>query len=261
MIDIKDIYSIIVVYNKECKDSITFNCLKEVQDLNIIVCDNSTSDYGNKDYVESLGYSYISMCGNKGLPKAYNKAISTIKAKQGYICLFDDDTSIPADYFTTLIRDANSSNSDILLPIVYDEIGIMSPTLAGRYAIKRISNLDQLANSSISAINSGMAIKIDCFENYRYNEEMFLDFVDHEFMKQMRNQNKKISIMDIKIKQSFSANVNSKQSDISRIKILKKDLKLFYKDTFLSRFYGAYVILKRKAKLTIKHKEPRFLFI
>lgn len=52
-----------------------------------------------------------------------------------------------------------------------------------------------LNNENMSAINSGMIIKSEIFRDYQYDENMFLDFVDHDFMRTMKNRNKKFVIM------------------------------------------------------------------
>ena len=43
-----DLFGIIVIYNKNVNDSLTYQCLKKQDNLQIIVCDNSTNDFDNK---------------------------------------------------------------------------------------------------------------------------------------------------------------------------------------------------------------------
>ena len=75
MVKINNLYAVIVLYNKFCQNSLTYNELNRIKGLNIIVCDNSTKDMGNKDQVINDNNIFINMNGNKGLSKAYNKAI------------------------------------------------------------------------------------------------------------------------------------------------------------------------------------------
>ena len=58
-------YAILVVYNQSIQDSCTYRFIKEHKSIHLLVCDNSTSDYGNKFVVESDGYTYIKsgFCG------------------------------------------------------------------------------------------------------------------------------------------------------------------------------------------------------
>ena len=62
-----DLFGIIVIYNKNVRDSLTYQCLKKQDDLQIIVCDNSTKDFDNKKFVENDGFYYVNMHGNAGL--------------------------------------------------------------------------------------------------------------------------------------------------------------------------------------------------
>ena len=107
-----DIVTIIVLYNCSCLESTSYKSLKE-NGVRVIVCDNSTRDYGNKNIVESDGYIYINMNGNKGLSKAYNAALNQISDDCQFICLFDDDTNISKEYFDKALEYMNVEEADI----------------------------------------------------------------------------------------------------------------------------------------------------
>ena len=124
--NINDLYVVIVVYNTSCQDSISYNRAKD-SSVKIIVCDNSTSDYGNEEIVKNDGNIYINMGGNNGLSKAYNAAIQVINKDNRYICLFDDDTDMGKKYFDKVLSYINMSNADILLPVVKTSTRILSP--------------------------------------------------------------------------------------------------------------------------------------
>lgn len=255
-----NIYCLIVIYNKNYKDSLTYQSIKDEENINIIICDNSTSDQGNKELSGVKNITYIDMEGNKGLSKAYNLGIDRIKDKTGILCLFDDDTAIPADYFLKVAAHKIVDDGDILLPLVFDDVGMMSPGVMRKYLCYRAQSLDELVGDEFTGINSGMVIDLDIFANYRYDENIFLDYIDHNFIRDMRRQNKKILIMeDIVLHQTFSDVVNSKDSALIRYKILKKDLKYFYRETFSTRLFYYYVIGKRAIKLSLKYKTLAFL--
>ena len=96
--------AIIVIYNKNIKDSITCRSIKDINDFNIevVIVDNSEVDFHNNEVCKSLGYTYISMNGNKGLSKAYNVGID--KTQSDIIILFDDDTFVNKDILVLQIR-------------------------------------------------------------------------------------------------------------------------------------------------------------
>ena len=46
----QNLFGIIVIYNKNVNDSVTYECLKKQENLRIIVCDNSTTDYDRRGW-------------------------------------------------------------------------------------------------------------------------------------------------------------------------------------------------------------------
>lgn len=252
-------YGIMVVYNKCLNESLTYQCLKG-QDVELVICDNSTGDYGNKDIAAIENVTYLSMEGNKGLSYAYNRALEYIFEKfrpddADRICLFDDDTRVPEEYFNVL----KSAQGEINLPIVKDALGIMSPVkMKGRIA-GRFSSVEEVINSDgscISGINSAMSVRAKVFRNYRYNEEMFLDYIDHMFIMDMRHKNIYPKVLSIEINQNFSAMEDSKVSEIRRFRIQKKDLRIFYKKNPILYYY---IVIKKHIKLVKKYKDIRML--
>ncbi len=236
-----------VIYNKNLSDSLTFSALKNT-DAEIIVCDNSTEDFANADF-RSEKVRVISMGGNYGLAKAYNRAVEEIGGKEGYICFFDDDTALPDNYFELLENECLQTQSDILLPIVYDRKGYMSPCKINSVIVSAVSSLDELTEKNISGINSGMAVKTAVFDNYRYDENYFLDFIDHKFISDMKKRGRKISVAkSIELNQSFSANDFSDiKASRRRFSGFKKDYMLFCKQAggISNRIKGLICIVKR----------------
>lgn len=262
----QNLFGIMVIYNKNANASVTYQCLRRQKNLRIIVCDNSTKDYDNRRIIEENGDYYISMHGNAGLSKAYNKALDYIQHNiprmQGYIMLFDDDTFIPDDYFHKMFWAIKSGRADIYLPIVKDEIGILSPSMMKKYYCHRAlgGNVWKIKKSEICGINSGMAISLKIFKNYRYNEELFLDYVDHNFIRDMRKYHRKIAIVETYIQQSFSSNIYDKGKELARLNIFKKDINAFYKRGIGNRVFFHYTMLRRKMKLAIKYKSIDIMF-
>ena len=254
-----DIYALIVIYNKNCNDSVSYNCLKDIKGLHLIVCDNSTKDYQNKTAVEDDGYVYISMRGNMGLSAAYNKALVHLKDRDGWLCIFDDDTEVPDSYFKELKNHINKNEYDILLPQVLCNNGVMSPVILKKYAIKKISYLNNLDKKYIAGINSGMAIKLDKLKDYKYDEKLFLDFIDFNFILDMRHRQASIGIMETQLNQSFSVEGNDKQASKTRFKIKKKDLKHFYSKSMISKLYYFYILARMKIKLIMKFRDIKIV--
>lgn len=259
-------YCCIVIYNADILKSPAFKSLKD-KAVDIIVIDNSVNPNNNKQSLEEFkNVIYIKQKENFGLSKAYNTALDKIflnaektEADDSVFCIFDDDTEVPFDYIPMLKAIVKkNSEYDIFVPVITDKVGIMSPSLMKNGINRRLNTLDFCEND-IVAINSCMAVRLSVFKSYRYDENMFMDYVDFNFLRDMRSLNKKLFIIkDYKIFQNFSSNIYDMIKEAERFKIYKKDLKYYYNKAFFSYLK---VILRRRAKLCLKYKTLRFLFI
>ena len=232
-----NIYCAVVVYNKECTDSTTCESMKDIKNINVILLDNSTIKTNNIVYCENVGWTYMSMNGNKGLAKAYNRAIDIIPFKDSILCLFDDDSKVTDDYFIKL-REAfkEQKDKDILLPFIFDHNGLLSPSIIDGLIISRADDISGLEGKEITGVNSGMAIRSEILENYRYDERYFLDYIDHVFLRDMRNRGYNIGYFEAKFQhETFFGLPDTPISAIrKRLKIFKKDFRRFCG----SSFYG-----------------------
>lgn len=249
-----NLYGILVIYNKSVVDSESYKYIRENQkEIKLYVVDNSDIQNDNQKIVENDGFHYLCMNGNKGLSKAYNKALDKIKEDnpemEGKVIILDDDTELNDNYFKNISR----YDADIILPVIKDGDKVISPCtdINGVYVPWNVGK----EVYDISAINSGMIIDLSLFRKYRYDENLFLDYVDHKFMIDMKI--KKIQVMNSVLNQHFSGSDNSDiKSSVTRLRIFKKDSKYFYKDHY---FKYLLVVGKRKLKLTLMYKNPIFL--
>ena len=177
-------YCVLVIYNKNIKDSISYKMLQK-QQIPVIVCDNSTTFEKNEQIVKDNQNVYISMNGNQGLSKAYNRALDWMFHQEistdDYLVLFDDDTEIPDELNTKMENVISQNHPDILLPVVKDDAGILSPCRIQNGKVSRLSDIDDCSYEEITAINTGMTIRLSLFKDYRYDEHFFLDYIDHHF--------------------------------------------------------------------------------
>lgn len=202
-----NVVAVIVVYNKKVEDSITCKNILNNSDnsLGILIVDNSTTDLGNKEYCANKGIEYISMDGNKGLSKAYNAAVNACMGKDA-IVLFDDDTEVTKDYFDKLDVALNAyPDVDIFAPIIYGQDGVIySPNEYNFIRSKFITSPDQeVPQEKFNAIASCLAIRMRVFDNYRFNEKLFVDQVDQNFFYDQRRNGAQFKKIDAKILQNF----------------------------------------------------------
>ena len=123
----------------------------------------------------------------------------------------------------------------------------------------KIININKIDKTKISAINSGMIIRLDVFDDILYDENMFLDCVDHDFMNQVRSSGKNICVMKSKIYQNYSlTSYVGIESALHRFKIQIKDLKVYYKKYHHMFIYYLYVVWIA-IKLTTKYRSFKFL--
>ena len=258
-------YAVLVIYNKSIKESKSYQSLKSHAQIPVIVCDNSTVDNQNIYEVNRDNNIYLSMNGNKGISFAYNQALRWVYEKSpsldGYLAFFDHYTDIPPNYFKRVEQYISDGKSDILLPVVKDAIGIMSPVYMDSLKyVHRCKDPFAIPKSHISGINSGLIVSIKLFRDFQYDEELFLDYVDHNFFYTMHKLNKKVKVMNIEIKQNSSTLEDDADKAMKRLKLFKKDIKYFYADNMLYRFVYHYVMIRRKLHYIRLYKDVSVLW-
>ena len=258
------IYYVIVLYNEYIWDSKTYRSLK-TEDSNIILVDNSTNDRykdANIEYTKAKNHKYMDMKGNKGLSKAYNTVIKEYLNKiEGYVVWLDSDTEIPADYFTNLKAVVlGKSGADIIVPIIKDKKGnIVSPNSKGILKNKPIKGYEEnLVIRNFNAINSCTAVNIRLYEDYLYDERLFLDEVDHKFFDDFRDR--RYNVMNVEVIQNFSqrdekANLNGAWI---RFKLRIADIIVYYKLRKLG-ILGLIKCILLSFQMVKTYKSPRFL--
>lgn len=205
-------YAVVVIYNKNLSKSITIsnliNC--SIDKLEIVVVDNSSDSnlaIDNEKSAEALNLKYISMKGNKGLSKAYNRALDFIenKKRNDIVIWLDDDTHINKDYFDALNNAVKNEAYQVFMPIVYGQNGIIySPNEAGLLKSKLIASLEEAKNiKNYNGINSCLALRLNIYNNYRYDERLFMDAVDNKLFDDLREQNVRFYVLPAEIHQNF----------------------------------------------------------
>ena len=255
----------VVVYNMACPDSPTCQALKALDDpdISVLVYDNSTADYGNRAYCENLGWVYLGGNGNMGISKAYNACIDYLTSghETDVLCLFDDDTHLTGAYFDALRRAKEASDGHIFVPMIFAADQLISPCIL--QPGHRVTTFTDPAEATsytgndLSAINSCMAIDLCIFKDFRYDENIFLDGVDHYFTCQMRQKDEKLHTIDYRCDHAFSGTEKPPvQSALVRFGIYAKDYPYILKDN-----KAAYLRLVGKRALRLTAQYRTFAFI
>ena len=249
-------YALIVVYNKNITDSITYKFLKKYKTkIKIVIFDNSNASYleKNKSFCDREKIMYYTCEKNIGLSKAYNYIIDLLRDKKNikYLMIFDDDTILNDSYMNESFNIMNQEKYDVSVPIVIANDSIMSPTKLILGIITKAKKTPQdIPYKKINAINSGMIINFNVFKKIKYNERLFLDYVDHVFIYDIKKNNFSIHIMKEKIIQNSSKfEKKDIESEKFRFIIRDKDLKNYCK--IVNRMWFYYIA-------TTKHRIDLF---
>lgn len=257
----------VVVYNVACSDSPTCQALEALadQDISVLIYDNSTADYGNRTYCESRGWTYLGGNGNVGISKAYNACIDCLmQGRQAHmLCLFDDDTHIDPAYFTALEQACEGAQENIFVPLIYAAGSLMSPCLLDKgHRVTPFNDGEEAlsySGNSLSAINSCMALRTSLFADFRYDENIFLDGVDHHFVLTMRKKGERIRVFPYRCDHAFSGTEKPPiKSALVRFGIYAKDYRYILRNNNKSylRLVG-----KRALRLTAQYRSLAFLKI
>jgi len=255
----------VVVYNVACSDSPTCQALKALADadISVLIYDNSTADYGNRAYCESLGWTYLGGTGNVGISKAYNACVDYLTSghETDMLCLFDDDTHLTGDYFDALRQAKEGSDGHIFVPMIFAAGQLISPCiLQSGHRVTTFADPGEATaytGQEMSAINSCMAIDLCIFKDFRYDENIFLDGVDHYFTCQMRQKGEKLHIIDYRCDHAFSGTEKPPvKSALVRFGIYAKDYSYILKDN-----KAAYLRLVGKRALRLTAQYRTFAFI
>ena len=267
-----NLFFIVVLYNKNFEQSKTCTHLHKINKKyfsNIIILDNSTVSNDVSKNCLSFGWNYISMNGNKGLTSAYNKGIDFIKNHCSYsdtdiVILLDDDTDITNDYIISLEHASFEHNDiNIFIPRIVSDTGeLISPSRYTPYKNYKLKKLSSVNINNILAINSCLAIRLCIFNDYVYNSNLFLDYVDSQFFYDMRKRNENFYLLDSEIVHSFFMKSNNDYfKEINRMRILKKDYRAFVKDkSFLEKFLYFPRIVFWKIRGFLKYRKISYFF-
>lgn len=250
----------VVIYNVHCSESETCQSLEKIQDstLKVLIFDNSTRDFGNRGFCEHRNWVYLGGNGNVGISKAYNAVVDYLAPHNTdcILCLFDDDTQIDKRYFELLEKSLQTSDCKIHVPFVYSQNVIISPSKRKQgYRTSLFQSENEALEfdgKQMTAINSGMALDIRLFQNYRYDENIFLDGVDHSFIADMHKRGEEIQPFPYRCDHLFSGNTKqTKTAALSRFSIFVKDFRYILRE---DKVAFAYLVGKRMLRLTLQYR-------
>lgn len=258
---------IIVLYNKSLQESLTYKSLiLHKSDADIIVYDNSDCKM-NTEIPKTV--TYFGDGVNHGLSYAYNYVVNMMKDKNignkdnQFLALLDDDTEITDQYLVHMKSSIqnNKEKADIFVPVVMSGNKIMSPFNVWKdIKILAVKEVAEINPDQVSAINSGLIIRLSVFDQVMYDENYFLDCVDHDFFRKVRKNQIPVQIVqDTLLYQTFSRDEEcDKNTRLKRFRIYQKDFKYFCSISKLGKVFYYLSITKMAIRYNRQYQTTDF---
>ncbi|SKA87532.1 rhamnosyltransferase [Clostridium sp. USBA 49] len=181
-----NICCIIVTYNIDNEFEKCFHAIKDQVDKVIIVDNGSNKDTLN--YLDKINGEYnIKLIKNKqnmGIAYALNQGVKyALKNNYDWILTMDDDSEATPNMVSTMINTYNSIDVNEQKNI----LGIFPHHIEVGLKCNNMNNVNLDKNNELfeyvhSDITSGNLLKRETFDIIGlYNEDLFIDYVDHEF--------------------------------------------------------------------------------
>lgn len=252
----KEFLYVIILYRRALDETATFKSLIErFPDVQLFVYDNSPCS----QQVNRCCTKYVHDPQNHGLSVAYNTAAKFAR-EEGFewIVLLDQDTNflnISIDDYKDAI--ANHSEIKMFAPKVRCGNKYMSPVKVWQH----MAVLQESVPSGIiplrkyTPINSGLCVNVDAMmECGGYNEAVFLDYSDHEFIRRFRKFYSNAFIIDKEIHQNFSVVSDDRESTINRYGLYCRSIRECERVGVSDRFWFFVLVLKRGLSICVKQR-------
>jgi GT2 family glycosyltransferase len=254
--------SIVVV--KYGRDVDSLPCISEDlgshPSVELILVDNSESPDDRAVSLYSEGkIRYQWMGGNKGISAAFNQGIALASVDSTHVCFLDQDTAGVGAYIATCIPHLEADQADVYMPLVMSGDTILSPCRRVGLWYRPLRNTGRLPES-FSFINSGLIINKKTLEHVRFDESLFLDFVDHQMALDLSRAGARFSpLWQSRLEQDYSRETDSRLQALRRFAIFKRDAQRFYGNNLGGRIWAILLVSWRAARATLRYRSMDFL--
>lgn len=261
---------ILVIYNTEIPESPAFQTLSvalssQRRKGDIFIYDNSPAPKVIPVRSEwNIFYNHDPT--NPGVSKAYNEGFKKAKElNKKWLMLADQDTLFPINIFAEYGISLGKFNSSIVVPILKDETGNVSPFKFYFGGGQRRNNLNgdtELILEKYFFHNSGLIVSTENFEQAGlYDENLSLDFSDMSFAIKLRENNLTFSLANIVCKHSLATAVQDSLTErLKRFESYVASGFYFQKNYFPSHLLLIRIFL-RSIKLSWNYKNIKFLML
>jgi GT2 family glycosyltransferase len=268
------LHCVIVIYNALISESVAFKNIiaSNLSYCSIIVCDNSEKEEfcrANNEECNQKNAVNLNMGGDMGLSIAYNSAVDYLfnegASVNDIVIFLNDDTDITEEYLKALpvIADGHK-DYDIFAPIMQGQNGILySPARQGFFKNKYSkTEQEEIPQKDFFAIASCCSCRLYVFNDYRFDENIFMDVIDNDFCYEQRQKGRKFYKVNIVIQQKyFLKSGNLKYNSLQRrLKIMIPDLLVFCRKKTMRMIGFLPDIAARGIMYSYQTKSPKLWF-
>lgn len=217
MVAIANVVVLCVVYGKLFNESVTLHSLRRLQQgmdgLHLVIWNNGPCPIDcSEDELAELkdrfsSVEVINSPKNESLSRLYNLVISHWVGSCRALCLLDDDTEVPQDYFFVVVHSINECRADLYLPLVYQGACLVSPAKRDGVRIGKPQN-GLVPAASIRAIASGMVVPAETAKRFSFDERFSFYGADTDFVLQLGEKKCLVLLMDVRLEHSISTDLS-----------------------------------------------------
>jgi len=203
---ISDILFIVVIYKRkisECESIQSLSMALGSFTSDIFIYDNSPEF--NPEIPAGIAqckFHYMHDYNNSGVSKAYNSGSALAgQMNKRWLLLCDQDTLFHIEYLNELYAILHLFNPPLVAPYLYSNSTLISPcgfNLNYAYPLNKKLQPGFHKLNGISLLNSGICISQEAYKNCGgYDEKVFLDFSDFDFMKRFKKTYGKVYLLNV----------------------------------------------------------------
>lgn len=234
----KKVCAVVVWYNPTVDMVKNIDSYKEKIDK-LWIIDNS--NYSNKNFLNMIEIESIKYVFNKknvGIAKALNIAgFEAYKEKYKWLLTMDQDSKFSGNSFDKLLEFIEKAEENVGIVSPYHKLKGKKNTLENEFEEKKI------------VMTSGNLINLNIFNDLGgFNEEFFIDEVDHEYCYRLGKVNKKIIVLK-------NSELEHNLGDIKEYNFLGKKI-ITTNHSPIRRYY----MMRNRLYIMKKYKELRFFY-
>jgi len=258
---IEDILIIVVLYKikiTECKSIQSILTVLKGDPIEFLVYDNSPEcNIGLTGDTALVKFNYVGDIKNSGVSKAYNLGAKLASdRKKKWLLLCDQDTEFTPDYFNSICRIIYNFMPNLVAPYLFSNTQMISPcafTMNYGRPLKKMPLPGWATLNRIALLNSGLIINREAFEKCGgYDEKVFLDFSDFDFIKKYRKIVGKFYQMDVRLEHHLESDFRKDFNAQRFIKYCQSYRGAIH--NFFDLLSISSIVLLRTLKLAVRHR-------